>query len=153
MTRAGASAVAPALFTIGYEGLLQPQLLDLLAAAGIATLLDIRAVPLSRKAGFSKTVLAASLQARGIAYAHDRRLGTPKPGRDAARRGRTTVMQAIFRDHMATPDAVEALAEAATRAAAEPICLLCFERAPHDCHRSIVAQMIRARTGQQIRHL
>jgi len=110
-------------------------------------------VPLSRKAGFSKSVLGASLQARGITYLHDRRLGTPKAGRDAARRGRTAEMNAIFTAHMQTEAALEALADAVKLARNQPICLLCFERAPHDCHRAIVARMIHAETNQPIRHL
>jgi uncharacterized protein (DUF488 family) len=141
------------LYTIGYEGLVQPQLIELLAASGVAMVLDVRAVPLSRKAGFSKSMLAASLQAGGIAYRHDRRLGTPKPGREAARHGRTDTMVAIFREHMADPSSLEGLEDAIVLASTAPICLLCFEREPHDCHRSIVAQMIQARTGQTIRHL
>ena len=143
----------PGLFTIGYEGLVQEQLLDLVSAAGVTCVLDVRAVPLSRKAGFSKTILAGSLAARGIGYVLDRRLGTPKPGRDAARHNRTDAMRAIFDEHMRTPDAQAGLAGAISLAAAQPVCLLCFERAPHDCHRSIVAGLIHARTGQAIRHL
>ena len=143
----------PDLFTVGYEGLVQPQLLDILQSAGVSTVLDVRAVPLSRKAGFSKSVLAASLHGHGIGYVHDRRLGTPKLGRDAARRGQTPVMQAIFAAHMRTDDALAGLDAAVSLASTAPICLLCFERAPHDCHRAIVAQMVRARSGQAIRHL
>ncbi len=141
------------IFTIGYEGLVQGQLIELLQAAGVRLALDVRAVPLSRKAGFSKSILAASLEARGIAYRHDRRLGTPKPGRDAARRGRTEEMREIFAAHMATESAVEGLADAVALARCHPCCLICFEREPHDCHRSIVAALIRERTGQAIRNL
>jgi len=50
----------------------------------VRVLLDVRAVPLSRKAGFSKRVLGPSVEARGIQYVHDRNLGTPKAGRDAS---------------------------------------------------------------------
>jgi len=142
-----------ALFTIGYEGLVQDQLLDLLVGNGVQTVLDVRAVPLSRKAGFSKNVLGASLLARGIRYLHDRRLGTPKPGRDAARKGHSSVMHDIFDAHMLTPSAQEGLVDAVGLAGESRICLLCFERAPHDCHRSILASLIQKRTGQPIRHL
>lgn len=117
------------------------------------TLLDVRAVPLSRKAGFSKGVLGASLQARGIRYLHDRRLGTPKPGREAARRGRTAEMVRIFEAYMAEAAPREGLAEAVSLSRFERVCLLCFERAPHTCHRAILAGMIHAETGQAIRHL
>ncbi len=143
----------PSLFTIGYEGLVQDQLLDLLVSAGVRTLLDVRAVPLSRKAGFSKTVLAGSAASIGLGYRHDRRLGTPKAGRQAARARRPAEMQAIFAAHMKTAAAQDGLAEAIAQAGAEPVCLLCFERDPHDCHRSTVAEMIRASTGQTVRHL
>lgn len=143
----------PAIFTIGYEGLVQEQLIDLLLATNVRTVLDVRAVPQSRKAGFSKTVLAASLLSSGLGYVHERRLGTPKPGRDAARRGRSSEMAAIFGEHMQSASAQDALAVAADLTAGQATCLLCFERAPHDCHRSIVAAMIQARTGQIIRHL
>ena len=143
----------PSLFTIGYQGLVQGQLLDLLAASGVRAVLDVRAIPQSRKAGFSKSTLAVSLHAHGIAYCHDPRLGTPKPGRDAARRGHSAAMHAIFHEHMGTRSAQDGLTDAVALAAAQPTCLLCFERAPHDCHRSIVAQLIFARTGQSIRHL
>jgi uncharacterized protein (DUF488 family) len=146
-------ASPPDIFTIGYEGMVQDQLLDLLLAAGVGTLLDVRAVPLSRKAGFSKGVLGASLQARGIFYVHDRRLGTPKAGREAARRGRTAEMTRVFEAHMGTDTAREGLADAIGLVQRGKTCLLCFEREPHACHRSIVAQMIHAETGQAIRHL
>ncbi len=149
----GLDRPAPDLFTIGYEGLAQAQLLDLVAAAGVACVLDVRAVPLSRKAGFSKNVLASSLAARGIDYVLERRLGTPKAGREAARGGRVAAMQQIFGVHMQTDEAQAGLAGAVALAAGRAVCLLCFERSPHDCHRSIVAGLIRQRTGQAIRHL
>ncbi len=93
------------------------------------------------------------MSAAGIAYRHDRRLGTPKPGRDAARAHRTEDMRRIFEIHMTTEAAGRGLADAARHACEAATCLLCFEREPHECHRSIVADMIRAQTGQAIRHL
>ncbi|HEY5072119.1 MAG TPA: DUF488 family protein [Caulobacteraceae bacterium] len=44
----------------------------------------MRAVAASRRPGFSKTILAASLSEAGLAYRHPRALGTAKSGRDAA---------------------------------------------------------------------
>jgi uncharacterized protein (DUF488 family) len=143
----------PDILTIGYEGLVSSQLVDLVVAARVQTVFDVRAIAASRKAGFSKTILAATLSAHGVDYVHDRRLGTPKAGRQAVRRGHVSEMAAIFEEHMSTEPAREALEAAAELAGENTICLLCFERSPHDCHRSIVAQMIRARTGQAIRHL
>jgi len=141
------------IFTTGYEGLVQDQLLDRVVAAGVGTLLDVRAIAQSRKAGFSKTLLACSAASRGVSYLHLRGLGTPKAGRIAARAGRTAEMEAIFAAHMATEIAQAGLAEAAAVAQARPTCLLCFERDAHSCHRRIVADAISALTGQNVRHL
>lgn len=143
----------PPLFTTGYEGLVQDQLLDRLQAAGARVLLDVRAVPMSRKPGFSKKILAASAEARGIRYVHLQALGTPKPGRDAARAGRSAEMERIFAAHMATEPAQAALGAARDIARAEPVCLLCFEHDPRNCHRRIVAELIAQQTGQAIDHL
>src|SRR5580698_6143441 len=56
---------APVIFTSGYEGRVQDELLDRLVAAGARVLLDIRAGPMSRKPGFSKQILGSSAEARG----------------------------------------------------------------------------------------
>jgi uncharacterized protein (DUF488 family) len=141
------------IFTIGYEGRVQDELLDLLNASGTTLLLDVRAVPMSRKPGFSKRLLGASAEARGIRYVHLQALGTPKPGREAARAGRAAEMQRIFAAHMQTPPAQEALAAARGIVTSAPTCLLCFERDPHFCHRRIVADMVSAITNQKIQHL
>lgn len=130
------------LATIGYQGTVQPKLIAALREAGISRLIDIRAVPQSRKAGFSKRVLAASLAEAGIEYTHLRALGTPKPGRDAVRHGNVALMHEIFAAHMRTPEAQFALAEARALVAAEPCCLLCFERDWRECHREIVANLL-----------
>lgn len=75
------------IFTIGYEGATQDQFIATLQQAGVVQVIDVRAVPLSRKPGFSKNVLAAGLKAAGIAYVHLKALGTPPEGREAARKG------------------------------------------------------------------
>ncbi len=143
----------PPIFTTGYEGLVQEQLLDRLTLAGVETLLDVRAIAQSRKPGFSKTLLGSSAAAYGLRYLHLRSLGTPKAGRIAARAGRASEMEAVFAAHMATDAAISGLAEATIIAKAGPTCLLCFERDPHLCHRRIVAEAIAKQTGQRIEHL
>ena len=91
-----------------------------LKAAGVAIVLDVRAVAASRRAGFSKTILGSSLNAAGIDYLHLRPLGTPKAGREAARAGRSQEMYDIFEAHLEEPDAVTALAEAGRIAVQRP---------------------------------
>jgi uncharacterized protein (DUF488 family) len=141
------------IFTIGYEGRVQDELFDSLVSAGATLLLDVRAVPQSRKAGFSKRVLAASAEARGLRYLHIQPLGTPKAGRQAARAGHAAEMERIFAAHMATEAAQAGLVAAREAALAAPVCLLCFERDHLMCHRRIVAELIAAETGQAIVNL
>ena len=145
--------LTPELCTIGYEGCTVADVAARLVAAEVRLLIDVRAVPQSRKPGFSKRQLAAELDARGIGYVHLQALGTPKPGRDAVRAGHPEVMVRIFGAHMAGDRPQAALAEARGLAAGTRSCLLCFERDPAHCHRRLVAEMIAADSGQAIVHL
>lgn len=145
--------MTPELLTIGYEGCVIGKVIDELRAAGATQLLDVRAVPQSRKPGFSKRLLAASVEQAGMRYVHLRGLGTPKAGRIAARNGDIAGMHAIFEAHMRTDEAQADLANAVSLAAGQRTCLLCFERDHAHCHRSIVAALIGAQTGLPVRHL
>jgi len=132
------------LFTIGYEKTTPDALVAALVGAKVKTLIDVRAVPASRRPGFSKRALAERLEQDGIAYLHLRDLGTPKTGRDAAKAGDTATMRRIFAAHMERPEAQAALAEAIGIAVASPSCLLCLEREHDRCHRAIVSKMMAA---------
>jgi uncharacterized protein (DUF488 family) len=145
--------VSQPVLTIGYEGATLAGVLDTLDVAGVSLLLDIRAVAASRKPGFSKRMLAASLADRGIGYLHLQGLGTPKEGRQAARAGHAERMHAIFAAHMTSDRAQAELAQAAEACRNRPCCLLCFERDHRMCHRAIVAGLIAESTGQEILHL
>ena len=134
--------MTPRLATIGYEGKTQAQMIAELKAAGVALVVDVRAVAASRRPGFSKTILAASLAEAGVGYEHLRGLGTPKAGRDAARAGRTDEMREIFSAHLAEPAAQVQLARAIELARERPIALLCYEAQACDCHRAVVAERI-----------
>jgi uncharacterized protein (DUF488 family) len=141
------------LATIGYERATQDEVIDRLTRAGVEVLIDVRAVASSRRAGFSKSMLAASLQAAGIDYVHLRQLGTPKPGRDAARAGRIAEMHAIYEDHLREPAAQLELAQAAEIASARKAALLCYEADVHHCHREIVAARLCGELGCAVENL
>jgi uncharacterized protein (DUF488 family) len=145
--------MAGPLCTIGYEGSTLDNVLAALQAAAVGLLIDVRAVPISRKPGFSKRQLAAGLDEAGIRYVHLQALGTPKPGRDAARKGHPERMEVIFREHMRDDRAQAELAQARVLARENRACLLCFEHDPGMCHRRIVAELIVAETGQGVAHL
>ncbi|RDI57760.1 uncharacterized protein DUF488 [Microvirga subterranea] len=138
------------IFTIGYEGADMDRFLTVLQDAGVATLADVRAVALSRKRGFSKSSLREALAGRDIGYEHFRSLGTPKEGRQAARAGDGELMRRIFcQEVLDTPQGQESFEELATLADARPICLLCFERDPTNCHRRVLSERL-ARRGWSV---
>ncbi len=141
------------LATIGYEASTQDAVIARLKAAGVELLVDVRAVAASRRAGFSKTLLAASLAEAGIGYVHLRQLGTPKPGREAARKGRIAEMTEIFEEHLADPAAQLELAAAKELAGERKIALLCFEADHRGCHRKILADRICEDLGCAVEHL
>jgi len=127
--------------------------LDTLRAARTDLLIDVRALPRSRKPGFSRRQLAAGIEQAGMRYVHLQGLGTPKAGRDAVRAGRPDLMATIFRAHMRSDAAQADLALAVSLARETRACLLCFERDHRHCHRHLVAEMVAAETGQPITHL
>jgi uncharacterized protein (DUF488 family) len=127
---------AKRIFTIGYEGATQAELIAALRAAGVTRVIDVRAVPMSRKPGFSKNVLAAGLKEAGIGYVHLKALGTPPAGREAARKGDMATMERIYAAQLETPEAGAEAAQMLALADDEPSALLCFERDPAQCHRT-----------------
>lgn len=140
----GARDTRPGLriFTIGYEGTTQPDLIAALMAAGVERLIDVRAVPLSRKPGFSKTNLASGLREAGIDYVHLRALGTPPEGREAARKHKHDVLERVYSGQMQLPEAMVQAEEMKALAAEKPSALLCFERDPSGCHRTLLLRMV-----------
>jgi uncharacterized protein (DUF488 family) len=139
--------MAPTVFTIGYEQRSQAELVGVLVHAGVSLLVDVRELPLSRRRGFSKTSLAAALEAAGIAYVHERALGNPKPYRDAWKRGDAVAGSAGYRAHIAE-EASESVDALARRVAEGGACLLCVEHDPAHCHRTLLAEALRERLGE-----
>lgn len=142
------------LFTIGYEQTPAKAVLDELQRAGVKLLVDVRAIASSRRPGFSKSQLAAGLDARGISYLHLRGLGTPKDGRLAARSGDMKALSKIYHAHLKTAQAREEMDElAALVMKAGPVCILCYERDHNVCHRKFIAEIIEEREGVKIEDL
>lgn len=142
------------LFTIGYEQTPAKAVLDELQRAGIKLLVDVRAVTSSRRPGFSKNQLAASLGDCGIAYLHLRGLGTPKQGRLARRSGKFDVLRDIYTAHLKTPQAREEIDElSALVRQSGPVCILCYERDHQYCHRRWIAEAIETRDGVEVENL
>ena len=141
----------PRLYTIGYERLLPPELVNELTVAGVERLIDVRHRPQSRRPGMSKTRLGELLGDHGIAYEHRKALGTPPDIRWLYRAGRTEEARAAFLEHVeqTASEDLDALARELDRAPATA--LMCLEADPGLCHRRVVADaLIRRRPGLEV---
>jgi uncharacterized protein (DUF488 family) len=141
----------PKLFTIGYEKAKPAAVLAELKRAKVKLLVDTRAVAASRKPGFSKRQLAASLDEEGIGYLHLQKLGTPDEGRQAARAGKLDTLWRIYAKHLKTKGAIDEMAELVSIVkSGQTVCLLCFERDKDCCHRTRIAEVVHERTGASV---
>jgi uncharacterized protein (DUF488 family) len=132
------------IFTIGYEGATVGEFIAALQSAGIERVIDVRALPLSRRPGFSKSSLRASLEQSGIEYIHLKALGTPSEGRTAARAGRHADMARIYAGQLELPEAIGQSALMLELAREKPTALLCMERDPAVCHRTLLIDAVAA---------
>lgn len=130
------------IWTIGYEQATVPAVMHALREAGVEVLADVRALPLSRRPGFSKTALAAKAREAGIEYMHFKPLGTPAEGRAAARRNDHAALERIYAGQLELPEAIAAGARLADLAAERKVALLCYEREAHGCHRTLLRQAV-----------
>ena len=130
------------IFTIGYEATTVPEFIATLGKAGVERVIDVRALPLSRRPGFSKTPLSAALAEAGIDYVHLKALGTPAEGRSAARAGRHADLERIYAGQLELPEAMAQSAQMLELAKEKPSALLCMEREPAHCHRTLLLEAV-----------
>jgi uncharacterized protein (DUF488 family) len=138
------------LCTIGYEGRTPDALVAVLKGSGVTRVVDVRQMPLSRKPGFSKSALAEFLSSHGIEYIGFQKLGTPPAIRKPYKQsGDFTRLKRDYLAYLRTQGSeIERLRELAAHG---DCALLCFERDPSKCHRSILAEILARRPGPQLR--
>jgi uncharacterized protein (DUF488 family) len=130
------------VFTIGYEGATVGEFLNALTEAGVKRVIDVRAVPNSRRPGFSKTPLRNALAEADIDYVHLRALGTPADGRAAARAGRHDDLVRIYAGQLELPEAIAEGAQMLDLAGEKASAVLCYEREPAECHRTLLLSAV-----------
>jgi uncharacterized protein (DUF488 family) len=140
------------LYTIGYQQTSLADFLEKLTSESIELVLDVREVAWSRRVGFSGKQIAASLNQKSIEYIHEPKLGTP---RNIRQRYKVSGDPISFRDeyaqHLATLG--ELMESYADLIGSKRVCLLCFEREPELCHRSILSERFRVTHGWDEIHL
>jgi hypothetical protein len=86
--------------------------------------------------------LRNALAEAGIDYVHPRALGTPADGRAAARAGRQEDLERIYAGQLELPEAIAEGAQMVGLAEELPSALLCYERDPSGCHRSLLLSAV-----------
>lgn len=138
------------LYTIGHSNHPIAHFLALLKGAGIQRVADVRSVPFSRRfPQFSQKALAASLSAAGIQYWF---LGDALGARpqDPACYDNGKASYALI---AATPAFQEAIGTLIAASARQRIALMCAEKEPLDCHRTILVGRALAGRGVALAHI
>lgn len=142
------------VWSIGHSTRSIEELIEMLTQAEVATLVDVRAQPHSaRNPQFNEESLRESCgQANLVYHWAGRHLGGKRPARldsphialEAGRRG--------FADHMDTEIFKKAISQFLSLVARAPTAMLCAEREPDQCHRSLIADYLILQ-GLQVVHL
>ncbi len=137
------SAKTPLIRTIGHSNHPIERFVDLLKAGGVETVVDVRSTPYSRRfPQFGRERLAQSLAAAGIAYRHEGAALGGKPDGGGS-----------YDDLAARPDFADALGRLTADAAGTMLCLMCAEKEPLDCHRTVLVSRRLAERGVAVEHL
>jgi uncharacterized protein (DUF488 family) len=129
--------------TIGHSNHPLERFIALLKAGGVQKLVDVRSMPYSsRLPHFGRERLVRALAEAGIDYAWEgAALGGKPPGGGG------------YEQMAARPEfaqALDCLVEQSTRSM---LCLMCAEKEPLDCHRTLLVSRRLAERGAAIEHL
>jgi uncharacterized protein (DUF488 family) len=138
------------IYTVGHSNLAAGAFLALLRQCGVTAIADVRSAPYSRyNPQFDREALQDSLRAAGIEYVFlGKELGARPDDAACYLRGRVQfdrlAATALFQEGL------ERVRQGATKF---KLSLMCAEKEPLDCHRSILVARHLAETGAEIRHI
>jgi uncharacterized protein (DUF488 family) len=140
------------VYTVGHGTRTAKELIELLRRANVATVVDVRRFPGSRRnPQFNRDPLAEALNAAGISYRHAEPLGGRRRGEPGEERF-ACIRTPAFRSYAARMGTRE-WQNALTAALEEPApCFLCAETVWWRCHRKLIAELLVAR-GYDVLHL
>lgn len=138
------------IFTIGHSNHPLDVFLGLMKRHGISALADVRSAPFSRRfSQFDKPALSRSLKETGIGYAFmGRALGARPDDPSCYVDGRASYARLAAR-----PAFLKAVARLKNGARNHRIALMCAEREPLDCHRTILVARALDREGIPVMHI
>ncbi len=126
--------------TIGHSNHPIERFVELLTAGGVQVLVDVRSTPYSRRfPQFGRERLTSSLAAAGIAYLWE---GEALGG-----------LGTDYNQAAARPAFKQAIGRVVDRSTNATLCLMCAEKEPLDCHRTVLVSRRLAERGVAIEHL
>ena len=131
------------VFTLGYQGLDLGAYTRELVKVGARTVLDVREKAWSNKPDFVKSTLQSGLAVAGVGYTHLPRAGNPSQIRKAAKSPDeclSTYRQYLNRNTVAVEELYSFVRMAFE--SGRTACLLCYERNPWECHRSVLIEFL-----------
>ena len=145
----------PLVCTVGHGNRTIDDLVATLAAAGVSRLVDVRSYPRSQRyPHFGYGPIGASLATAGIAYEwRGRAMGGKRRAEAVANHpGLREPAFRAYAEHMRSDIFRLAAGEVLAQAEREVQCLMCAERDPAQCHRSLIADWL-AVQGARVVHL
>lgn len=140
---------SPTIFTIGHSTHAIAAFLGLLSRHGVTAVADVRSQPYSRLAHFSRNGLEAALKAQGIQYVFlGRELGARREEQECYLGGKV-----VYERIAALPLFQDGLQRLARGAEKYTLAVMCAEKEPLDCHRTVIISRHLQRMGFRIAHI
>ncbi len=149
------SSTSLTIHTLGHSHRSLQELLALLRAAGVQTLVDVRSFPGSRRyPHFSGENLRMALEGAGMVYHWaGRQLGGKRAGQAAsAHTALASDELRAYADHMQTEVFRKGIQHLIQLAGKTPLAILCAEKLPQDCHRALMGDYLQ-QLGVRVRHI
>ena len=141
--------------TIGHGNRSAEEFVGLLVGAGVRRLVDVRAVPVSRRhPQFTREALERALGAAGIGYEWEGPAlgGRRRPAPGSPHLALHSPAFRAYADYMSSAAFKGGLERLVGLARAEALAIVCAERLPWQCHRFLVSDALVAR-GVAVEHL
>jgi uncharacterized protein (DUF488 family) len=145
---------SPVIFTVGHGTRPIEEFLAILGTAGIRRVVDVRAMPGSRRhPQFGQDALAASLESRAVGYVWRKDLGgrrAPRP--DSAHVALRNDAFRGYADHMQTEEFRSSVSWLIDTSRDAPTAIMCAESLWWRCHRRLISDALTV-AGCEVVHL
>lgn len=138
------------IFTIGHSNYTLSYFIDLLRGAKVNAIADVRSIPYSRaNPHFNREDIKEALRRDGIAYVFlGLELGARSSNPTAYVNGRVQYAKLAL-----TPQFEAGLQRLRKGAASHRIALMCAEKEPLDCHRTLLVTRHLVQSGVEVQHI